>query len=253
MIIVISAYAVISANADTRNDQPTIQYLKGVHRFGDTDYTDYYFSCNALGRFLCWQVNDIPLTGFSVGKAGRVVVDSRTAFEYTATLLSSQNDPKNNQEAMLDSVFVVSFNGEPPSTFEVKCSSSSNSNFSTTAVNELRSDVVNASSNNGEVVLDYVLSRQIVQNKNKTHIFVCGALDMLQYFEINGPPMIGFSGLNYIGQDRTVLSEDHNIVNVQGVLIARHPYTSTSLLFVSEDSDVNVTCFWGVTPSTAVF
>ena len=222
-------------------DEPTIRYLRGVHRFNSSGYTDYYFCCNVVGTFLHWQYNDDPLTGFRFGDAGCVVVDTRSTFGYTATLLSSQSDPENNQQATLDSVFVVSFSGEPPSTFEVTCSS--NSNFSTEAVGNM-SEVVRASSNDSEVVLDYVLSRPIVQNKNKTHIFVCGAQDMLQYFEINGPT-IGFSGHDDIGRARTFLSEDGNIVNVQGVLIARHPYTSTSLLFVSEDSDVTVTCFFG--------
>ena len=243
-ILVIILILHISAYTDTRIDQPTIQYLKGVHRFNNTGYIDYYFSCNAFGGFLRWQFNDEPLTGFNVGHAGRVVVESRTAFQYTATLLSSQIDPKNNQEATLDSVLVVSFNGEPPNTFEVKCSSSSNPNFSTIAVNELRDDVVSGSSNNGEVMLVYIISYPIVLNKNKTHIFVCETQYVLLNFEINGS-LIEFSVDNGIGQDRTVLSEDGSIVNIQGVLIARHRNTSTSLLFVSEDSDVNVTCFFG--------
>ena len=226
--------------ADTSEGQPTIEYLKGVHRFNSTGYTDYYFCCNVIGRFLRWQYNDEPLTGFIVGDAGRVVVDTRSTFNYTATLLSSQPDKENSEQAALDSVFVVSFNIEPPSTFEVTCGSTSS--FTTKAVGNM-SDVVRASSNNSEVVLDYILSSSIVQDKNKTHIFVCGVQNMLQYFEINGSP-IGFRGHDDIGQDRTVLSEDGNIVNIQGVLIARQPYTS-ALLFVSEDSDVNVTCYFG--------
>ena len=240
--LLIVSICICTIHTNASKGELTIRYLKGVHRFNDTGYTDYYFCCNAYGRFLRWQFNDEPLTGFVVGHVGRVVVDTtRSTFEYTATLLSSQPDPENNQQAIMDSVFVVSFSGEPPSTFEITCSS--NSNFSTEAVGNM-SEVVRASSNDSEVVLDYILSRPIVQNKNKTHIFVCGALDMLQYFEINGPP-IGFSGHDDIGQDRTVLSENGNIVNIQGVLIARRPYTSTALLFVSEDSDVNVTCYFG--------
>ena len=67
---------------------------------------------------------------------------------------------------------------------------------------------------------------------------------MLQFFLISGQP-IGFSDHDHIGKARTVLSDDRNTVDLQGVLIARQPFQSISLLFVTTaESEVTVSCFY---------
>ena len=227
----------ITSCTTTAADQPNLQYLSGFQRLSGTNYTDFYFCCNVVGEFLQWQFNDEPLTGFRVGEAGRVVVDTRSTFNYTATLLSSE--PLDNHQAKLDSLLIVSFYGEHPRTFDVTCSSLVG--FMTVTAESVTSDVIGSNAKGG-IVLNHVLSREIVQNRNKTHVFVCEVPDMLQFFSISGTP-IGFTDHDHIGQDRTVLSDDWNTVELQGVLIARQPFQSISFLFVTtEESEVTVTC-----------
>ena len=166
-------------------------------------------------------------------------VDVGSEREYTATLLSSQSNEQ--QEAMLDSVLVVSFRGGHPHNFSITCRSHLSS--MTVSAQNVSAVLSTATDHEKNVALDHVVSGRIVKTKRNTHIFTCGTLYPLQFIDIN-VPQIGFSGSDYIGRARTLLTEDGHIVNIQGVLLGREPYQTTTLIFVADNVDVRVTCFF---------
>lgn len=232
--VLLAFCTVICASSTT---EPEIIFLKGVPRLHNANYTDYYFCCNVNGEFLQWQYEDEPLSGFRIGEAGRAIVDVRTTFEYTATLLSSEPD---GELANLDSVLVVSFRGNHPNNFSITCSG----HLSSHTITAESVSNVEFTDDQEQVVLDHVISQRIVNRMSITHIFLCGAKSLLQFISVNDP-QIGFGEFDYIGKDRTVLTADSNTVSIQGILIARDPFQTTTLLFVVDDADVHVACFYG--------
>ena len=214
-------------------------FLRQVHRFNDSQYTDYYFGCNVVGQFLAWQFNSDSLAGFLPNNIGRAVVNSRSGFRFTTTLLSSRAIT-NESRFELDSILVVSFdNTLEPLPFMITCRNEGESNDATFTGDDF--DVTNSQTSEG-VTLDYVLSGDIVQG-SKTHIFVCGTGFEFQFLQVTGPT-IGFSQSDRIGVVKKVLSVDRRTANILGILMDEQPFNSTTLLVVVTNSVVNVRCFY---------
>ena len=213
---------------------------------GNSDYVDYYFCCSVIGEYIDWQYNDVPLNGFLAGRVSDPVVNSGPGFDYIITLLSSTPDSSNSRQAHLSSVMVLSFrDSNDPNRFTVQCSSHANFTVhamgSNTAVEHVGDD---RRSNNGSLTFDYVLSQKIVTSRSKTHIFICGVSSNLQFLQ-TGDRTIGFSRHDSIGGVKNVFSPDSNTVDIQGILIDRDQFQITTLLLVSDDSDViTVSCFY---------
>ena len=226
--------------------QANLVFLSKVIRLGNSDYVDYYFCCNVIGEYIDWQYNNVPLHAFLAGRIYNPVVNSGPGFDYIITLLSSIPDSDNSRQAHFSSVMVLSFRGSnDPNGFTVQCSSHASFTVhamdGNTAVEPVGDD---RRRNNGSLVFDYVLSRKIVTSRSKTHIFICGVSSNLQFLQM-GDRTIGFSRHDSIGGVKNVFSPDSNTVDIQGILIDRDQFQTTTLLLVSDDSDViTVSCFY---------
>ena len=213
-------------------------FLRKVNRFQDNRYIDYYFCCNVVGQFLAWQYNNSDsLAAFLPTNIGMAVVSRLSDYQYTTTLLSSRANTNDTRLFELDSILVVSFKNTEPLPFVIACS---NEGELSTAI--FTSDSFASSSQSSEgVTLDYVLSSNIVR-RSKTHIFVCGTGFEFQFLEIFGT-RIAFSQNDMVGDRKNVLSHDQHTVNIQGILMAKEPFNTTTLLIVADNSVINVRCF----------
>jgi len=221
---------------------PNITFLSKVNRLNDTNFTDYYFSCNLVGRFLSWQYNNEALSGFQPNDLGEAVVSRESSFEYTTTLLSATN---NETGTVMDSILVMSFENLDTSSFTFAIACSNEASISTIHTNKsVERDVRNRDEIEDDTLrLDYVLS-STVQSGMYTHVFMCGARSEFQYLEAIGPP-IGFRRNGNLGEVKTVLSANREALNIQGVLMAQQPLSTITLfIIVTEISEVNVRCFY---------
>ncbi len=188
-----------------------------------------------------WDYNNQTLSGFRMNEVGKIVLNERANYTYTATLLSSQ--PTFNNEAKLDSVLVISFrNGSNPGIFSVTCIS--NSNIST-AFSQHISTVKNTTAKGVDIRLDYVVSKRIILRgpQYQSHIFICGVRQVPLFVEVAGTTL-NFSSFDNAARARTLFSDDRNTAIVQGILMARDNLMSVALIIVSlEASVVNVTCY----------
>ena len=227
--------------------RPNLVFLSKVNRLGNSNYVDCYFSCNVTGEFILWHYNNLPL-GRVDSTYGTVVSSSRD-FDSIVTLLSSTPDSSNSRQAHLSSVMVLSFRDCNPKDFTVQCSSRANLTTVHT-VHTVGSDVPvepvrGERRNNGSLAFDYVLSSEIVTSRRRTHVFICGVSSNVQILH-TGDQTIGFSRGDGIGFFFNFLSPDRSTVVINGILIDRDQFLTTSLLLISDDSDVTVSCYYDV-------
>ena len=214
-----------------------VQFLLDVQRFTNFSYIDNYFTCNVVGQTLQWEVNQTRLGGFDVGSA-RALTSSKSNFNYTTNLLSSQ--PLNGQFSFA-SVLVVSISGT--STLDVVCRNEVVQNSTSNRVAPLI-QTMNIRKHVDSVYLHYILTKDIISSSTNlyTSIFICGVQNVFQTWQVERSPY-GFDTSSKIGDDRLFLSQDTTVVNEQAILIARVPYQIVSILFITDISDVvNVTC-----------
>ena len=215
-----------------------VRFLLDVQRFTIFPYIDNYFTCNVVGQTLQWEVNQTRLGGFDVGSA-RALTSSKSNFNYTSNLLSSQ--PLNGQFSFA-SVLVVSISGT--STLDVVCRNEVVQNSTSNRVAPLI-QTMNIRKHTDSVYLHYILTKNIISSSTNlyTSIFICGVQNVFQTWQVERSPY-GFDTSSKIGDDRLFfLSQDRTVVNEQAILIARVPYQIVSILFITDTSDiVNVTC-----------
>ena len=229
----------ITDNTVGINDVDVV-FLRTVSRPNSSSLTDHYFSCNVHGKTLQWQVNNAPLGGFEVGDLAHSIVDKRTNFDYTSTLLSVK---RQSHLATFDSDLIVSVEGQYQH-IEVMCSSDLNYNITN---NEMSMENVTRQNHTVKgIYFDYVLVENILKNvtKNKTHIFVCTTDTKSQFLEVNRS-QIGFGSRDPIGQNISVLSPNGIYVNQQAVLVARILSTTTTVFFVTYNYSFVVSCSSG--------
>ena len=239
-IICIVLIHIIGLSEVMTNGSETVEvkFLTGAHRlFSTANFTDFYFSCSALGNFIQWNLNGGPLSGFTRTETGRVRRNVGTNYNYTATLLSSRlyND---SVMTVLDSIVVVSFQRDYPN-FEITCSGSEGAKtISRGEVNDSDSD------HNGALAFQRLFSGAITMNQTYIHGFMCGASSILQLSGDVGPT-IAFTTRDSIGFSRIALKSDVNSIQVQGILLARAPLETTSLFLIASDENVTAKCFYG--------
>ena len=162
-----------------------VGYLGEAVRLNGSGYTDVYFSCSVNGCFLHWQYDYVQLRVFRMGEVRRTYVIVDHGFNYTTTLLSSQPIPNDSRSEGLDSVLVLSFLDIPPRQFQVTCTS--DFDYLTRNFQRNQSEDLITSGTIDSVLLDFVLSIQIVQNRAHTHVFVCGVAYDQQLVNAGGP------------------------------------------------------------------
>lgn len=224
LIIVTMTVAVLSGPV-------RLKFLKGVMPLKPTNYTDYYFSCTAVGRLLQWQLNGTNLlrafTGSEDERHSTVVI--RSNYNLTEVLLSVERTEEGNDK-ILDSILVIS-SSMVIVPFNVNCSNGPNNQ--TKRAGPVTS-VTNSSYNSPNVVLDYITSSTIVRN-TLTHIFTCVTNSSLQQIQVNDGVLIHISSSHDLGTPRVTPN------GVVVVLIANDPLMRT-LITVVRGSDVEVTC-----------
>ncbi len=95
--------------------------------------------------------------------------------------------------------------------------------------------------------LDYIKSYNIVNTNYQSHILICVVHQRSLFFEVTGPTLTGqilsFSRFDNIGRASTIFSEDRNVANVQGILMAGDSSELIALVIVSLNGSVDgVTC-----------
>ncbi len=91
--------------ATAASESIRLNFVKGVNT---NEFTDYYFSCNVMGRFIQWHYNNEPLTGFHINdEIGASKVLGKANYIYTAMLLSSE--PLTTHNRTMASIILVSF------------------------------------------------------------------------------------------------------------------------------------------------
>ena len=222
----------ITALISTTSCTVNIVYLRGVPRLNNLSYWDYYFNCNTNGWTLQWEVNGNALGGFITGEVARILSSTRSNFNYTATLLSSQ--PTTGVQSTFDSVLIVSLLGR--FSLNVTCSNGTFHNSTNNA--ESRRDVENKS-NTSSIYLELLLTQPIVIAINQsTSIFVCGVDNHDMKWQVNTETYT-FTVLDSIGKS---FQKNDTIVKNQAILIAHEPYQVISVLFLTDTSDVSVRC-----------
>ena len=144
-------------------------YLRGVPRLNDSSYWDYYFSCNAVGTTLQWDVNNNTLGGFFGGNVAHILNGTISNFSYIATLLSSKVTLE--RQFTFDSVLIVSLRGN--FNLNVVCRNGSSSDNTVSIDNGLG---VEEKINITSVFLEFLLTQNIVgaDDSRLTSIFICG-------------------------------------------------------------------------------
>ena len=214
-----------------------VKFLRGVHRlFSTANFTDFYFSCSALGNYILWNLDGRPLSGFITTETGRVRRNVGPYYNYTATLLSSQlyND---SVMMVLDSMIVVSFPRNYPN-FKMTCRGSH-------GVKTISPGTVidSDSIRNGALAFQRLFSSAITMNQTYIHGFLCGGSSILQLSGDVGPT-IAFTTLDSIGFSRIALKSDIDSILVQGILFAHEPLQTTSIFLVALDGSVTAKCFY---------
>ena len=214
-----------------------VTYLRGAPRLSNQHFQDHYFSCNSRGLSLIWEVNETVVSGFIGGNVPKVVSGTESNYSYTAILLSSI--PRNDGQFTLGSVLIVSL----PRYFLLNVICTNGRSFNSTVNRPIEMDVINKSSINS-VFEEYVLTKVIVTDSffNHTSIFICGVENAFMYWRTGTNDEIGFSYSDRVGLPRGNLESGDTTVTRQAILIAQEPYRIVSVLFVTDTSDVTVTC-----------
>ena len=220
----------ISTTSGTVN----VVYLSGVRRLNNSTYWDYYFGCDTEGLTLQWEVNGNALGGFLTGEVAQILSSTRSNFDYTATLLSSQ--PTTGVQSTFDSVLIVSLLGR--SSLIVTCRNGP-SFFKSVNNTESKRDVEN-NTNTSSIYLELLLAQPIVIAKT-TSVFVCGVNNQFLIWQVNSD-IYAFTILDSIGQSWQTLKQNGSIVKEQAIVIAHEPYLIVSVLFVTHTSDISVRC-----------
>ena len=216
-----------------------VLYLRGVPRLNNPSYWDYYFSCNAVGTTLQWDVNNNTLGGFLGGNVAQILNGTTSNFSYIATLLSSKVTLE--RQFTFDSVLIVSLQGI--FNLNVVCRNGSSSDSTVSMDNGLG---VEEKINSTSVFLEYLLTQNIVgaDDSRHTSIFICGVENQFMTWRINGvaDAEFSFTAFDVIGQEWRSLQENDTAVKQQAIFISREPYRLVTALFVIDTSEVTVTC-----------
>ena len=228
----------LGIKAETDVNRVHVEYLKSTIWLDFENYTDNYFSCNAVGQYIHWEVNGEALVGFQKGEIAHAIADARQTFNYIATLLVSA--PHGNF-SILSSVLIVSWEGSGH--LNVTCLSDLGYNKTSNDINPM--NVLKQNHTSDAIVFERVLSKNILRNitSNITHIFICGTPSQSQFLEVN-QSQIGFSNGDQIGQNRSVISPNGAVVIQQAVLGSRRNSMTSTVLFVTSNDSFTVSCWF---------
>ena len=218
-----------------------VEYLLRVNRFNHSTYIDDYFYCNALGPSLQWALNGESLIGFRLNEVGRAVVSMGQNYSYTTTLLSS-HEIEGQQQGILTSILIVSFEKGRSENFDIICSNSLMINITSTTANPVYAENFENIQTKGDIIaLEHVLSGNLIHNSSSlTHILTCGTADRSLTLDINGEGIV-FGLRDTIGEAKTEIP-DGSSVSRQAILFARQPFETTSVIFVTSNLNIAVTC-----------
>ncbi len=94
---------------------------------------------------------------------------------------------------------------------------------------------------NDSIILDYITSQYNIMHSMLTHIFICGANYDIQQLQTNGR-ILAFRSSENLGIHRAASASMYTVTE-QGILIAKTPFMTTSILIVADNSDIVVSCF----------
>ena len=229
-----------------------IDNLIQVNRFSNSSCIDYYFSCNTFGPMIKWGLNEQTLAGFSLDEVGKTVRSMEQNFDYTATLLSSLRIP-GQTHAMLTSILIVSFEKNDSKNFNVTCSNGLIINHTSTTTNPVYVENFDNIQTMGDIIaLKHVLSGKLIHNSSSlTHILSCSTADRSLTWGINREGIF-FHPNDRIGSYITDTLDGITVFK-QAILIARQPHETTSIIFITSDSKINVTCYFSPHPPAIFF
>ncbi len=230
-------------------EKPDVQFLKAVNRHNDADFTDYFFKCKLNGTILQWEYNSTPLTGFNSNEVGKGSVTERQNYNVTTVLLSAQ--PGQNNNTIMQSILILSFNGGTTLNFNVSCNNGSPSGTvpagNITNVEHSNVKGIEESGSDGIIILDSLTFGEIA---NATmSIFMCGSDSPSQELEYNNADTIVLPS-NELGTQVNVFKNEYSL-NIVGIVIDSSPHQTESIFIVPFNRDgVNVSCAYGITRAT---
>ena len=222
-----------------------VQYLHSNRHLSDSSVAKHIFFCGVKGMTLQWEVNNAPLGGFTEGQVGTVLRNSKSNFNYSAVLLSSQRDL---EYYSFSSLLIIS--SARSHLLEVVCVSdvgynvTNNNNVPLLLQQEMQQNRSDAS---GNVILqDLFSSGDMLNNTESIDMFICGVQEDFQSWEVNenGLPF-GFSILD--NEDRSIPSPalDRTSVTTLAFLTTSEPYRLATYLLLVGHSNVNITSACG--------
>ena len=214
-----------------------VEYLLRKNRFNNSSYIDYYFNCSVLGPRLTWALNQESLVGYPLKQADQVVVSTVQNFSYVTTLLYQK---EGDEQSMFISILIVTSTTKQD--FEVTCSNALMTNTTGTTANPVYAENVdNIRTKGGIIALEHVFSGNLIHNSSSlTHILTCGIADVSLTWGINGEGVV-FGQNDRIGDTRTERPDGSTVLR-QAILIADQSFETTSVIFVTSNSNITVTC-----------
>ena len=230
----------------------SIENLIRVNRFNNSSWIDHYFSCNTIGPMIKWGLNEQTLAGFSLDEVGKAVTSMEQNFDYTAALLSSRRIP-GQTHAMLTSILKVSFEKNEIENFNVTCSNGLMINHTSTTTNPVYVESVDNIQIMGDIIaLKHVLSGNLIHNSSSlTHILTCGTANRSLTWGINREGIV-FYPSDRIGRYIPDTLDGISVFKL-AILIAHQPFETTSVIFLTSDSNINVTCYFRPHPPALYF
>ena len=222
-----------------------VEYLLRVNRLNNLSYNDYYFVCNGVGSTLLWESHEESLIGFSaVDDVGEAVVSTGQNFNYTSTLLKSHQII--NQQSEFTSVLIISLKEEQTKYFNVTCSNGLMTNtINTSSKPRFIENLDNFRTKGDSISLKQVLSAKLIHNSSTlVHILTCGTANLTLTWGINGEGIV-LDRKDEVGDYKKEVL-DGSSVSRQAILFARQPFKTTSVMFVTSNSNINVTCSFGL-------
>ena len=222
-----------------------VHYITRRPHLNDSSITDYYFACNVVGETLQWEVNGLSLGGFVNTEVGLVRISERSQFNYSSFLITGLPF---ESKYILDGIIVVTTTSQAE--LRVTCLSDLGNNSTNTTVTPLvqsMGEVVADNSTN--VLLQYVFTRQIIRNANRsttTNVFMCGTNSDFLTWEVNGGLPFGFSVQDMTGRTLPSPSPDRKLVPELSFKSSSDVYTVTTMLIVSGSPNVSVRCSSGL-------
>jgi len=207
-----------------------------------------FFCCNGKNTHLLqWEINGVGIGVFKPHNLESVIAGNDTQYYYIASLLSLRN---NSGQYTFDSVLVVS--AQNGSRIQVNCTSDDGFKTISNLDRPKNTQFIHPQRRLSVSMQPQFLTNSIVVSDNRninTKAFFCATTNSNdQLWEVhtsNSADHIALSVRNHLGKLRNRLTNSMDTVRIQAISLGQHNQYFTSILYVTDDTVVNVSCLAG--------